>query len=56
MLVRHYIVFIFWIDRLVVRRDVDLVVWELVFAEVFEEVRVTGPVEVDVGVGGVFRL
>jgi hypothetical protein len=54
MLVRHYIVFIFRIDRLVVRRDVDLVVWELVFAKVFEEVRIAGPVEVNVRVGGVF--
>jgi len=54
MLVGNYIIFIFWIDRLVVRRHIDFVVGELVFAEVFEEVGVAGAVEVDVGVGGVF--
>jgi hypothetical protein len=56
MLIRHYIVLIFRIDGLVVWRDVYLVVWEFVFAKVFEEVRVPGPVEVDVGVGRVFGL
>lgn len=37
-------------------RDVDLVVRKLVFAEVFEEVGVSGSVEVHVGVVGVFGL
>ena len=48
MLVGHYIIFVFWIDGLVVRRHVDLVVGKLVFAEVLEEVGVSGTVEVDV--------
>ena len=56
MLVWYYIILIFWVDRLVVWRDVDFVVGELVFAEVFEEVCVAGAREVDVGVGGVFGL
>lgn len=46
MLVWDYIVFVFGIDGLVVRRHVDLVVGQLVFAEVFEKVRVSGAVEV----------
>jgi hypothetical protein len=41
MLVRHYIVLIFWINGLVMGRHVDFVVRELVFAEIFEEVRVS---------------
>lgn len=56
MLVWHYIVLVFGVDGLIVGWDVDFVVWELVFAEVFEEVGVAGTVEVDVGVGGVFGL
>ncbi|KAE8450903.1 hypothetical protein EG329_005343 [Mollisiaceae sp. DMI_Dod_QoI] len=47
MLIWHYIVFVFWVDGLVVRRDVDLVIRQLVFAEVFKEVGVSGAVEVD---------
>jgi hypothetical protein len=54
VLIRNYIVFIFWVDRLVVRRHVNVVVGQLVLAEVFEEISVPGPVEVDVGVGGIF--
>ena len=50
MLVRDYIVFVFGVDGLVVWRHVYFVVGELIFAEVFEEVRVAGSVEVDVGV------
>jgi hypothetical protein len=56
MLIRHYIVLVFRIERLVVRRDVDLVIWQLVFAEVLEEVCVPGSVEVHVSVVGVFGL
>jgi hypothetical protein len=56
MLIGHYIVLIFRIDGLVVRRNVDLIIGELVFAEVFEEVRVPGSVEVNVGIGRVFGL
>jgi hypothetical protein len=36
MLIGHYIVLIFRVDGLVVRRNVDLIIGELVFAEVFE--------------------
>jgi hypothetical protein len=56
VLVWYYIILVFWVDRLVVCRDVDFVVGELVFAEIFEEVCVAGASEVDVGVGGVFGL
>jgi hypothetical protein len=56
MLIWYYIVLIFRVDGLVVRRNVDLIIRELVFAEVFEEVRVPGSVEVNVGIGGVFGL
>jgi len=54
MLVWHYIVLIFRIQRLVVRWYVDLVVWEFVLAEVFKEVCVSRPVEVHVSMVGVF--
>jgi len=53
MLIRYYIIFILRVDRLVVRRNIDLVIGEFVLAEVFEEVGVAGTVEVDVSVGGV---
>jgi hypothetical protein len=56
MLVRDYVVFVFGVERLVVRWDIDLVIWELVLAEVFEEVCVPETVEVHVGVVGVFGL
>lgn len=56
MLVGHYIIFVLGIDGLVVRRHVDFVVWELVFAEVLEEVGVSGTVEVYVRIARVFRL
>lgn len=39
-----------------VRRDVDIVVWELVAAEVLEEVSDAAAGEVHVGSGGVFGL
>jgi hypothetical protein len=56
MLVWHYIVLIFRIQWLVVRRDVDLIIRELVFAEVFKKVCVSRPVEVHVSVVRVFGL
>ena len=57
MLVRHYIIFIFRIRRLVLRRDVDEFFGEVGGpVEFFEEVGVAGGGEVDVGVGGVFGL
>ncbi len=56
MLIWYHVVLIFGIQGLIVRRDVDIVIWELVFAEVFEEVGVSGAVEVDICVAGVFGL
>ena len=50
VLVWHYIVLVFWVDRLVMRGNIDFVVGQLVFAEIFEEVRVPRAVEVHVGV------
>jgi len=50
MLIRNYIVFIFRIDGLVVRWNVDFIVWKFVFAKVFEEIRVSRTVEVDISV------
>lgn len=57
MLVRHYIVFVFWIRRLVLGWDVDEFVGEVRGAvEFFEDVGVTARMQVDVGVGAVFGL
>jgi hypothetical protein len=47
MLIRHDIVFVFRVDGLVNRWNVDLVIGELVLAEVLEEVCVAGAVHVD---------
>lgn len=56
MLIRYYIIFVLGIDWLIMRRNVNFIVWKFVFAEVFEEVRVSCSREVDVGVGRVFGL
>lgn len=56
MLVWHNIVFVFWVQRLVLRRDVDLVVWEFIAAEIFEEIGVSRGEEVNVGVVAVLGL
>jgi hypothetical protein len=56
MLVWHHIILVFGVQRLVLRRDVDLVVGQLGGAEVFEEVDGARMVEVDVGVVGIFGL
>lgn len=57
MLVRHYIIFIFRIRWLVLRRDVDEFFGEVWGAiEFFEEIGVAGGGEVDVCVGGIFGL
>jgi hypothetical protein len=56
MLVRHYVVLIFGIQWLIVRRDVDLVIGQLVFAEVLEEISVPRPVEMHVSVVRVLGL
>ena len=57
MLVRHYIVFVFWTRWLVLGWDVDEFVWEVRGAvEFFENVGVAARVQVNVGVGAVFGL
>ena len=57
MLIRHYIIFVFRVRRLVLWWDVNEFfgeVWGAV--EFFEEVGVAGGGEVDVGVGRIFGL
>lgn len=56
VLVGDHVVFIFGINRLVVRRNVDVVVRKLVVTEVFEQVRDAPGRQVDVRSGGIFRL
>jgi hypothetical protein len=56
VLVGDNIVFIFWIQRLVLGRHKDLVIWQLVLAEILEEVSIPRAVEVYIRVVGVFRL
>ncbi len=56
MLIWHYIVLIFRIQWLVVRRDVDVVIRQLVFAEIFKEVCVSRPVKMHVSMVRIFRL
>jgi hypothetical protein len=46
----HYIILILRIDRLIVRRYVNLIVGQLVFAEVFKEICVSWTVEVNIGI------
>jgi hypothetical protein len=46
VLVRHHVVLILWVDGLVMRRDVDLVVGQLVLAKVLKQVRVPRPLHV----------
>lgn len=50
MLIWHYVVLVFWVGGLVVGWDVDLVVRQLVFAEVFKEICIARAVEVHIGV------
>jgi hypothetical protein len=56
MLIWHYIVLIFRVERLVVWGDIYLIIWQLVLTEVFKKVCVPRPVEVHVSVVGVSRL
>jgi len=56
MLVRHDIVFVVWVDGLVLGRHHDVFDWELKAAEVFEEVGVVGLVQVEGCEGGVAGL
>lgn len=56
MLVRDHVIFVLGIDRLVVRRDVDVVVRKLVATEVVKEVGEATRGKVDVRASGIFRL
>lgn len=56
MLVRDYIVLVLGVNGLVVRRHIDLIIGELVPAEVLKEIGISRAVEVDVGVVGIFGL
>ncbi len=56
VLVGHDVVLVFGVNGLVVRGHVDLVVGQLVLAEVLEEVGVAWPLHVDVCVASVFIL
>lgn len=47
MLVGNHVVFVLGVDRLVLRRHVDVIGREFVLAEVFEEIRVRGAMHVD---------
>lgn len=48
MLVRNYVIFVVWIERLMLRRDVDLLSRKLYSCEILQQVCVMGGVEVDV--------
>jgi len=56
MLVWNHIILIFWIDGLILGGNVDLIIWELVSAEIIKEICISRTVEVDVGAVRVFRL
>lgn len=56
VLVGHDVVLILGVDGLVVRRHVDVVVGQLILAEVLEEIRVARPLHVYVRVAPVFVL
>lgn len=56
MLIRDNVILVFWVDGPVLRRDVNLVVGELVLAEVLEDVRVAGAMHVHIVEARVFVL
>jgi uncharacterized protein YlxW (UPF0749 family) len=56
VLIRNDIVLIFGVDRPVLRRDVNLIIGELVLAEVIEEICVAGAMHVHIGEARVFVL
>jgi hypothetical protein len=56
VLIGHYVVLVFRVDGLQVRRHVDVVGGQLVLAKVLEQVGVARLLHVDVGEGGVFVL
>jgi hypothetical protein len=56
VLVGNNVVLVFWIDGLMLWRNVDLVIRELVFAEILKEVRVALLAHVDMRDGGIFVL
>ena len=56
MLVRDDVIFVFGIDRLMLRRHIDIFRSDASATEVFEEVGNTGLIEVDIGMRGIARL
>lgn len=54
MLIRDHVVFVFRIDWLVVRGNVDIIVWEFIATEVFKEVGETTGGKVNVSSSGIF--
>lgn len=56
MLIRHYVVLILGVNRLVMWWHIDIVIWQFIFAKVFEEVCISSSIKVDIGVATVFRL
>lgn len=56
VLVGHHVILVLRVDGLVLRRDVDVVRGEPVFAKVVKEVGIAGAMHVDVGEAGVFVL
>ncbi len=56
VLIGHYIILVFWVDGLVVRWHVDVVVGQLAAAEILEQVCVAGAMVVQVRVAAVFIL
>jgi hypothetical protein len=56
VLIRYHVILVFWVDGPVLRRDVNLVVGELVLAEVLEEIRVAGAMHVHIVEARVFGL
>lgn len=56
VLVGHHVILVLRVDGLMLRRDIDFVVREAVFAEVLEQVGIARSVHVHIGEGAVFVL
>lgn len=56
MLIWDYIIFILRVDRLVVGRNINLIIWKFVFAKVLEKIRISRAIEMNIGMVAVLRL
>jgi len=56
MLIRHNVILILRVDRLVLRFDINLIIGEFILGEILEQVRVPGAMHVDIREGGVLIL